>query len=161
MTTMTRKQTEKEWVPSMLYRTQNTYTEFSGFSCWELIVGIVTDTLGYHKVCAQQVAKMLTKITEWHLHVLVSTSLTTKEANFFFQYRHWWWNVAFIHQCWVETTIHAVASFWFTWTDKIQTNPLSKENHGNCILGPKRCAFDWFYGTWNNHYISSLLWNTS
>ena len=94
-----------------------------------------------------------------NLHVLFGP-LLWREGQIFFPYHHWWWNMDFVHQFWVETTIHAVTIIPVHPKRKIQGNEVSKEGHGDCVLGPKGWDFGRFYRAWNNCHIPRLLWNT-
>lgn len=60
-------------------------------------------------------------------------------------------NVGFVCQCLVETTIHSVRP-----NRKNHANPSLKENRGNCIQGPKGCAFGRLHRAWNNPHNNSL-----
>lgn len=64
----------------------------------------------------------------------------------------WWWNIDFIRQCQVQTTIHAVTSFQIQKDKNVQSNSCIKD-YGNTVLGSKRRTFDGLHGAWNNNTL--------
>ena len=102
-----------------------------------LLYDIVSSHLGYRKVCAWWVPKML---TEEHKKQRVACALTFlmcyhNEGDSMLSHIDRRWDMGFPYHTWIKTAVPALEAYWLSEKEKVQADDFNKEDHVHRILG--------------------------
>lgn len=115
------------------------------------------DTLGYCKLCVQSVKKYCQKLTKPDIYIGMFC-MDHFYIFFFISSQGTKCKYCMPMRSQNNTPCSGIITVHSNW--KSSSKPILIGKPWQLLSETKVCAYDWFYGAWNNHHIPILLWKT-